>query len=106
MENKISLSEKFGDNIFTRKTISSFFKFLNKSKNDEVTLDFSGVNFISRSCADEYLKQKEKTKKKIIEANMSEDVCKMFSVVKKQYENAGYTISFNICNSENNLISV
>lgn len=95
---RLKLSEIFGNNIFTRRTISNFFEELSKKHDKEIELDFSGVDFISRSCADEYIRQKEKTKKKLIEVNISKDVCSMFNVVKTQYKNAGVPISFEICN--------
>jgi anti-anti-sigma regulatory factor len=94
---KINLSGE--ENIFTRNTISSFFERINNEKEKEIVLDFKGVKFISRSCADEYLKQKENVKKKIIEVNMSQEVCLMFNAVKKQYKKAGFTISFDICSN-------
>ena len=98
MAKRVLLSEQFGINIFTRNSISTFFDILENVKENEIELDFANVKFISRSCADEYIKQKEKSKKKIIEVNMSKNICNMFKIVKKQYENAGITISFDICN--------
>ncbi len=94
---KILLSQEFGNNIFTRKTISAFFEKVNLKKEAEIVLDFKGIEFISRSCADEYLKQKELSKKKIIERNMSKEVCSMFNAVQNQYEKEGITISFIDC---------
>ncbi len=70
-------------------------------KSKEIIMDFKKVEFISRSCADEYLKQKKVSKKKILEANMSFEVCSMFKNVQNQYEKAGIEISFDICNVDN-----
>jgi len=97
MMKKVLLSEEFGSNIFTRSTISSFFEKINKSKDKEIVLDFSSIDFISRSCADEYIKRKQDSKKKIVEANMSKEVCSMFNAVQNQYKKAGLSLSFNIC---------
>jgi len=99
MARKILLSQEFGNNIFTRKTISAFFEKVNSQKEAEIVLDFNGVDFISRSCADEYLKQKEESDKKIIERNMSQEVCSMFNAVQNQYEKKGITISFVNCSN-------
>lgn len=104
MAKKILLSQEFGTNIFTRNTISAFFEKLIDSKETEITLDFKDVNFISRSCADEYLKQKEKTQKKILEVNMSKEILSMFKAVKNQYEKSGFTISFSSEKNPRNLI--
>ncbi len=86
MARRILLSQEFGSNIFTRNTISAFFEKLNSRKEEEIVLDFSGIKFISRSCADEYLKQKEESNKTIIEKNISKEVCSMFDAVHRQYE--------------------
>lgn len=94
---KIKLSEVFGNNIFTRRTISNLFSELNKIQDKIVEIDFSDVEFISRSCADEYIKQKKVTKKQIVEVNLSNNICSMFNVVKNQYEKAGFALSFDVC---------
>lgn len=94
MAKKILLSQELGNDVFTRNTISAFFEMVNSQKEAEVILDFKGVKFISRSCADEYLKQKEKSNKKIIESNLSNEVRSMFNVVQNQYEKEGISISF------------
>ena len=99
MAKKFLLSQEFGNNIFTRKTISAFFEKINSQKEAEIVLDFKGVDFISRSCADEYLKQKEESNKKVIERNMSKEVCSMFNAVQNQYEKKGIAISFVDCSS-------
>ena len=99
MARKILLSQEFGSNIFTRNTISAFFEKVNKMKEEEIVLDFNDIEFISRSCADEYLKQKEESNKKIIERNMLDEVCHMFNAVKSQYDKKGITISFLDTNS-------
>ena len=96
---KILLLQELGNNIFTRKIISAFFEKINSQKEAEIVLDFKGIDFISRSCADEYLKQKEKSKKKIIERNMPKEVCSMFNAVQNQYEKEGITISFVNCSN-------
>ncbi len=97
MRKEILLSSVFGDNIFTRNSISSLFEKINSAKNKEFIFNFKGVKFISRSCADEYLKQKEKSSKKIIEDNMSKEICLMFRNVENQYKDLGLSISFEVC---------
>ena len=96
MRKEIVLSQCFGKKIFTRNSIIAFFEEFNSTKESEIVLDFKGVEFISRSCADEYLKQKEKTSKKILEANITKDVYSMFNVVKNQYKEQGFKISYKV----------
>ncbi|MCK5655402.1 MAG: hypothetical protein KAI03_03815 [Candidatus Aureabacteria bacterium] len=91
------MADNFGKNIFTRSSIAYFFKMINSSNEKVVILNFAKVEFISRSCADEYLKQKERTDKKIIEESMSSEVCAMFRNVENQYKREGFKISFEIC---------
>ena len=86
---KLLLSEHFGNKIFTRSTISDFFDELSDFKEDSIALDFKNIDFISRSCADEYLKLKEKFSKKLVEENMSNAVCSMFKLVEMQHKNSG-----------------
>ena len=104
MMKKVLLSNEFGSNIFTRNTISSFFEKINELKDKEIALDFSSIDFISRSCADEYLKRKQDSKKKIVEVNMSKEVCSMFNAVQNQYKKVGFPISFSVCSSGKKLI--
>lgn len=99
MRKEIILADDFDKNIFTRSSIIYFFKMINSLKEEVLTLDFLKIDFISRSCADEYLKQKEKINKKITERNVSVDVSAMFRNVKNQYEHEGLKISFKTCPS-------
>lgn len=105
MEKMILLVSEFGGNIFTRSSIFDFFEKINSLKNVNIKLDFKNVKFISRSCADEYLKQKKVSRKKIVEVNVSKDVCAMFTNVQNQYKNIGFDISFKVCSNENGLIA-
>lgn len=94
MEKRISLFEVFGNNIVTRNSVSSFFEEINNSKKAKVILDFSRITFISRSCADEYLKQRKESKKNIVEVNMPKNICDMFNLVNRQYkkENVNFLV--------------
>lgn len=67
-------------------------------------MDFSEIQFISRSCADEYLTLKEKLSKKLIEENMSDAVCLMFKLVETQHKNS--EISYSIDSSVNDTRSI
>lgn len=88
MEKRISLFEVFGNNIITRNSIFDFFTELEDLKENKIVLDFKDITFISRSCADEYLKQKKVSSKAVVEENRSKDVCNMFDLISRQYEKA------------------
>lgn len=93
---QILLFKEFGNNIFTRSSMANFFINLNKSKDSKIKLDFKDIKFISRSCADEYVKKKRTSKKKIVEAHMSRDVLNMFKTVENQYEESEASFSFEV----------
>lgn len=86
----LSLNEEFGNNIFTRSKISSFFEKINRLKEDKIMIDFKDIEFISRSCADEYLKLKSKSNKTLVEINMSNEINSMFNLVKHQQKNISF----------------
>jgi len=86
----LSLNEEFGNNIFTRSKISSFFDKINRLKEDKISIDFSDIEFISRSCVDEYLKLKNKSNKTLIERKMSNEISSMFSLVENQQKNTSF----------------
>ncbi len=71
----------------SRDIVKKYKKIIDNIHNDVVVLDFSNVDFISRSTAHEFLKLKEyyKVKKsKYLEIqNINEDISKMFEIVAK-----------------------
>ncbi len=87
MEEKIYLNKVIGENILTRNSIASLFeRKINRSKKEEIIIDFKNVKFMSRSGAAEYLKLREESDKRIIERNMSDEIKSMFSLVEKQFK--------------------
>ena len=95
MERRILLTNELGNNIFTRNTISSLINQIEKSKEEKIVFDFKGVRFISRSCADEYIKRKKESNKEFIEENLSNEVRAMFKLVQAQYRSLGISFSTN-----------
>jgi len=66
--------------------MSEFFDFVNRSSEKNIILDFKDIYFISRSCADEYIKLKLNSKKELFEENLSEEVKQMFNIAKLQFK--------------------
>ena len=89
----VYLYKEFGDNIFTRNSISDFFRRINNLREKEIVIDFRRIEFISRSCADEYLKQKKKSKKIIVERKVSNEVKPMFHLVENQLKDADFSFT-------------
>lgn len=85
MNKKILLSDYFNKMIITRNAVADFFSLLSRFKEEEIVLDFKEIEFMSRSCADEYIKRKLNLHKQvIIEINMSPNILAMFLLVARQ----------------------
>ncbi len=82
----IKISEEVSNYLITRTDLKNLFDNIDRLSDEEIIIDFKDVSFISRSCADEYLKLKNKINKKIDESNLMSDVRIMFEVVKFQLE--------------------
>jgi len=84
MIKKITLLEYLDRIIVTRNAIADFFILLSRFSEKEILLDFSDIEFMSRSCADEYIKRKLASHKNIKEINLSKNVLAMFLLVARQ----------------------
>ena len=71
----IQLAEEISNNIAIRSTLRTVLDTLGTN----VTIDFANVEFMSRSCTDEYIKWR--ADKKVIEKNMSAAVRTMIEIV-------------------------
>ena len=78
---EIFLFNEFGHNIITRRCMQDFFEKISKHKEDKLVLNFSKIEFISRTCADEYIKSKNSSLKNITESNLNKNVSDMLSVI-------------------------
>ena len=86
MEKIIHISQELYPNLGLNTVAKELFSNINNSNVEKVTIDFTGVKFMSRSFTQEYLFQKLLTDKKIIEINVSLDIQKMFEVVSKDFD--------------------
>jgi len=68
----------------TRNAVISLFKILDDIPEKEIILDFNKIEFMSRSCTDEYIKRKFECWKKIKEINISQNIMAMFLLVARQ----------------------
>ncbi len=81
---EINLEQTFAKKLGMRTTAIKLFQDL-KDEN-EATLDFKDIEFMSRSFAQEYVHQKHNSKVHIIESNMSDFIKGLLEVVEKDYE--------------------
>lgn len=91
MKKIISIYKNFGNLIITRDAVATFMGNLENLLNKEIILDFKKIEFISRSAAHEYLKQKSILSKEIKEINLSSNVLAMFLLVKRQINKISQT---------------
>ena len=84
MAKKIYLSDYFGKMAVIRNAVADFFSVISQFSEKEILIDFKGLEFISRSCADEYIKRKLHSDKQIKETNIQKNVLLMFFLVIKQ----------------------
>ena len=84
MERKINIKKYLGKFIVTRNSIIDLFSEINNLQEDSIILDFKNVDFISRSAADEYIRNKIILMKSIKEINIDVNIMAMFYLVIEQ----------------------
>ena len=82
---EINLEQRFAKKLGMETTAIKLFQDL-KDEN-EATLDFKDIEFMSRSFAQEYVHQKHNSKVHIIELNMSDFIKGLLEVVENDYKN-------------------
>ncbi|MCW6159833.1 MAG: STAS-like domain-containing protein [Candidatus Micrarchaeales archaeon] len=79
---KIVVKSAIAKDLVTRNAARDLFIYLKKLNKEKFVLDFSGVIFMSRSFADEYIIQRSKFRAaELEEINMPEAVTKMLDIV-------------------------
>jgi anti-anti-sigma regulatory factor len=79
----IRLKEFIGLNLFLRAHADELFDYINSKRNTPIIIDFEGVQSISRSFAQQFLNRLEEITSVITLINESENVRKMFDIVKE-----------------------
>lgn len=80
LEEKIILEKEIGKDLGQRSKIEDLFKNINP-KTTKIIMDFSNVEFMGRSFAQEYLNQKHIASFEVSEENVPKDVQKMFDII-------------------------
>jgi anti-anti-sigma regulatory factor len=78
------ISKKISTHLALRESANDMFEFINDLSSTPVVLDFSGVVFMSSSFAHQYILNKSKSRKEIVEINVPDTVDKMFALVKSR----------------------
>jgi len=81
---RIDVRKDVGSLLMLRSTVAPLFRKIARFDAPRVTVDFSGVEFMSRSFADEYLAAKAACQKRIEERNVPFEVMRMLDLVSSQ----------------------
>ena len=81
-EIEIFLEKEIDSDLGSRNKIEELYKNIS-SDVSKVVMNFTGVKFMGRSFAQEYLNQKEKASFEVVEVNVPEDVQKLFDIILK-----------------------
>lgn len=84
---EIKIEKLIHPNLGMNSSARNLFKELNASPAENIKIDFSDVVFMSRSFTQEYIYQKNKTKKNIEEVNVPNKIKPMFKIVKNNFAN-------------------
>jgi len=81
MKRRISIYKLSSVALSTRPLADEFFNKIKKYREDELTVDFKNVEFMSRSFADQYIRLKSEDNYKIKEINKNEEVKEILEFV-------------------------
>lgn len=90
---RIDVHKDVGNLLMLRSTVAPLFRKVARSDAPRVIVDFSGVEFMSRSFADEYLAAKAASQKRIEERNVPIEVKRMMNLVSNQLVSAPHRTS-------------
>ncbi len=87
-QNKITLTKVISENLIFRNSANELFNHINFINAPKIIVDFRKVKSITRSFAHQYLINKEKSNKNIIDVNIDSNINKMFLLIRKANKNA------------------
>lgn len=79
-EIEIFLKKEIDSDLGSRSKIENLFNSID-SDTSKVIMNFTGVEFMGRSFAQEYLNQKNKASFRVVESNVPDDVQKLFDII-------------------------
>lgn len=85
---RVDILKDVGSLLMLRSTVAPLFRKISHFDTPRVILDFSGVEFMSRSFADEYLASKAASQKRIEELKVPVEVRRMLDLVSTQARSA------------------
>ena len=85
---EVKIKDSINSSLEMNSVASTFFEEINSLPEDEIKISFENVIFMSRSFAQEYVYQKNKTEKIIKEINIPEEVNPVLEIVEKSFNQA------------------
>lgn len=80
----VDVRDELGAILMIRSSVPPLFRKISRLRGSRVLIDFSRVEFMSRSFADEYLQAKAASKKRISERHLPEEAARMLRIVAGQ----------------------
>lgn len=85
--NKIQLTKFISKNLLLRNSADELFDYINNFKTTKIFIDFNKIQSVTRAFTHQYLLNKKKSKKNIIDINISPHVKNMFELIEKTNKN-------------------
>ena len=82
----ISIKEKINSSLELNSAATEFLEEVDKINDNNIIIDFEGVNFVSRSFAQSYFSKKNSMSKHIDEININGEVKMLMDVVRDKFE--------------------
>lgn len=86
-QNKIQLAKFISKNLLLRNSADELFNYINDFKATRIIIDFNKIQSVTRAFTHQYLLNKKKSKKNIIDVNTSPHVKNMFELIEKTSNN-------------------
>ncbi len=83
-EMTLSLQQRLSSNLAFRHSVDDLFEYINSLSAQKIMIDFSGIESITRSFAHQYIVNKTKSDKQIIECKIPLKIKPMFELVERQ----------------------
>ena len=89
----VQLAKFISKNLLLRNSADELFNYINKINSDEIIIDFDKIQSVTRAFIHQYLLNKYKSEKDIIDVNISPSVKTMFEIVEKTSKNISHSLS-------------
>lgn len=86
MSETVVIKDKLNSSLEMNSAAVEFLEDVDKIKDNDILIDFTGIVFVSRSFAQSYFTKKNKLNKNITEINISKEVKPLMEMIQKKFE--------------------